>query len=262
MRHARLLVAAAILLFSAGFAAPLARGHGCAYPARVHVGFGFGYSPWWGYPAWGYGGYGGYGWWGGYPYPAYAPAYGSYAPTVGWADTDISPGKARVYLDGEYVGTADDFDGFPSYLTLEPGRHTIAFGMEGYKSISRSVNVHAGQVLSFDAKMQKGVTEGNDEIQLKPQHEEPPAAAPPAEQPPAGPGYIRVQVTPGDASVYLDGAFFANGDAMARLHGDIRLDAGTHTVEAVRPGYRTARRTVTLAPEERATVTLELEQDR
>ena len=256
MRRPRLLILLGLLMLSALAGAPQARGRGCAYPARVHVGFGFGFSPWWGYPAWGYGGWG-------YPYPAYAyaPAYPAYAPTVAWADTDIAPGKARVYLDGEYVGTADDFDGFPTYLSLEPGRHTVEFRLEGYRTMTRAVKVAAGSILNFDAKLEKGHEPPRADIEVGPDSQ-PQEPEPAREDPPEAPGYLKLRVTPPDASVYLDGKFFASGDTLARLHGDIRLEAGSHTLEASRPGYRTARRTFTIAPEEKSSISLEMEPER
>ena len=35
--------------------------------------------------------------------------------------TDVSPEEAQVFLDGKYIGTADDFDGMPDYLYLGAG---------------------------------------------------------------------------------------------------------------------------------------------
>jgi len=80
------------------------------------------------------GGWGwGWGWgWPGYYGPAYGPGY-VYGPAAQWAviDTDISPEEARVYLDGRYIGTADDFDGWPDYLYLRRGHYRIEFRMDG-----------------------------------------------------------------------------------------------------------------------------------
>ena len=256
MRRPRLLILLALLMLSSLAGAPQARGHhGCAFPVG-HVSIGFG-------PAWGWG-YGGYGWWG-YPWPAYGPAYypayPAYSPTVGFADTDISPGKAHVYLDGEYVGTVDDFDGFPSYLSLEPGQHTLEFRLDGYRTMSRTVRIAAGSLIRFDAKLEKGNEPPRADVEVAPESgpEEPEASR---EAPPEAPGYLKLRVMPPDASVYLDGKFFASGDTLARLHGDIRLEAGSHTLEASRPGYRTARRTFTVAPEQKSSISLEMEPDR
>ena len=69
----------------------------------------------WGYPGYGY--YGGSGWYGppawGYTsvYPAAGAAYGA-------LDLDVSPEGAQIYVDGNLVGVADDFDG---YAAAGPG---------------------------------------------------------------------------------------------------------------------------------------------
>ncbi len=271
MKRAWIAIAASVFLLAASVTTAQAGHYSCGYP---RYGFSFGYGPgWWGYGGYGYGGYGygGYGSWG-YPWPAYAPAvystYPSYPPDVGWADTDISPGKASVYLDGEYVGIADNFDGFPSYLSVKPGRHTIEFRHAGYRTMTRSVRVPEGVVLRFNADLERGPSEPHDSVTIQPdaypeqEQEESPGDDDSVAAPVDAPGYIKVRVTPPDASVYLDGEFFASGATMARLHGDIRLEPGSHTIEASRPGYRTARRTITLSPDERMTVVLEMDPER
>ena len=107
------------------------------------------------------GGWGGWGWgwgwpgWYGYPgYYGYGPAYG---PRSQWAviKTDISPEEAYAYLDGRYIGTADDFDGWPDYLYLGPGHYKIEFRLEGFQSITKEVDAKPGMYLDFKDKLQK-----------------------------------------------------------------------------------------------------------
>lgn len=43
----------------------------------------------------------------------------------GAVDMDIEPADAKVFVDGTYRGTADDFDGRPQCLHLRPGPHRI-----------------------------------------------------------------------------------------------------------------------------------------
>ena len=88
---------------------------------------------------WGWRGGWGWGWWG-WPYygPYYGPVYRHYGPYDSrppvWAaiDADVSPEEARVYLDGKYIGIADDFDGYPDYLYLRRGHYRLEFKLDGY----------------------------------------------------------------------------------------------------------------------------------
>src|SRR5881409_1844489 len=52
-----------------------------------------------------------------YPPPYYGPTY---IPEAAAIDTDIHPERAEIWLDGHYIGIADQFDGFPRYLKVSP----------------------------------------------------------------------------------------------------------------------------------------------
>ena len=71
-----------------------------------------------------------------------------------------------------------------------------------------------------------------------------------------------MKVSPADAAVYLDGAYFARADELARLRGAIPLVLGTHTVEVVRPGYESRKVDVEIAEGKPAELSLDLERNR
>jgi hypothetical protein len=104
----------------------------------------------WGYP-YGYYGYSPY-YYGGY----YRRPYGGY-PSPEWAaiDTDVSPESARVFLDGTYVGTADDFDGHPDFLYLKRGRYRIEFRLPGYEDQKIEIQARPGMKLRLDDDLRK-----------------------------------------------------------------------------------------------------------
>ncbi|MFQ5702180.1 MAG: PEGA domain-containing protein, partial [Acidobacteriota bacterium] len=168
-----------------------------------------------------------------------------------FVDTDVRPEDADVYLDGRYIGAADDYDGYPQYLRIEPGSHTITFTRRGRRTVTREFTAEAGELVSFDFRMQKGygtagpvgrvdsggpaASRDRDEpVEIRP----PPAEAPPSEDA----GFARLDIRPADASVYIDGEFYGSAARVAGLHGDLRLSAGRHVIEVVRPGYRAVRR--------------------
>ncbi len=104
--------------------------------------------------------YGGWRWgWGwGWGYPAdYAPyyPYGYARAEFAAVKTDVSPEEARVSLDGQYIGTADDFDGWPDDLYLKRGRYRLEFRLEGYETLTVDVDARPGQRLVIDNKLRK-----------------------------------------------------------------------------------------------------------
>jgi hypothetical protein len=147
MRNKLIWIAAALTLAvglpaSTASAAPHGGFHGGGR-TRVIIG---------GYWGWGWPGYYGY-----YGYPYGYPYYGGYRYGSSWGavKTDVEPEEARVYLDGQYIGTADDFDGWPDKLYLRPGRYKLEFRLNGYEPLTLNVRARAGATLEVDNKMQK-----------------------------------------------------------------------------------------------------------
>ena len=130
-------------------------GHGGYYGGyRGYYGWGWGWGWGWPYywssPYWyGYGPY-----YGGYYGSGYGGGYG-YGPAANWAvvDTDVSPESARVYLDGTYIGTADDFDGFPDYLYLRRGEYRLEFRLDGFETRTIGVEARPGTQIDVDEKL-------------------------------------------------------------------------------------------------------------
>lgn len=74
-------------------------------------------------------------------------------PAMGAIDTDIAPEEAAIYVDGRYVGTADDFDGWPEYLVLEPGEYRIDAYLEGYEPLIIEVLVRPGMKIRMNQRL-------------------------------------------------------------------------------------------------------------
>jgi hypothetical protein len=125
--------------------------------------YGYGYGSGYGYgPSWGWG-WGWRGWW--WPYgPAnvmydrpYSSGYGGGRGSgYGALDTDIWPGDAEVYVDGDKVGSVDDFDGFPSYLWLPRGTYDVVFYLPGFQTIARQYSIYDGLVIDVNDRMEHG----------------------------------------------------------------------------------------------------------
>jgi len=153
-------------------------------------------------------------------------------------ETDILPSRAEVVVDGQPVGYAKDFNGRWDELELPAGRHLIAFRHDGYRTLEVELEAAPGAMYRLDDQLVRG--EGTERRAL--------GARPPAEATAAAerPGRLSLRVQPPDAAVYLDGAYLGTGFELERLHGAIPLAAGAHRLEAVRPGFRSDSRSVTV----------------
>ena len=142
--------------------------HGGGWHGGGHYYGGHYYHGGWGYPYWGWGWgwpyYSSWGWGGPSVYvvggDGYADGYGDgyvdvAARTGRYAivKTDISPEEAQVFLDGKYIGTADDFDGMPDVLYLGPGKYHLEFRLPNYQSFATDLDVARGQQVHLDQKL-------------------------------------------------------------------------------------------------------------
>jgi hypothetical protein len=102
--------------------------------------WGWGWAPYW--SSWWWGGP-----WGGtsiYVAPGSVDS-GARSGRYAVVKTDVSPEEAQVYLDGKYIGTADDFDGYPDYLYLGPGTYHLEFRLPNYQPYVTDMEVTRGQ---------------------------------------------------------------------------------------------------------------------
>lgn len=103
--------------------------------------------------------YYGYGW--GHPGYGYRPPGGldpavARAQGLGAFDLDVKPRTAEVWVDGRYIGLARDFDGYPAFLWLEEGEHTIALSKPGFATWEQPVAIDAGRVSAMRLALAAG----------------------------------------------------------------------------------------------------------
>jgi len=120
----------------------------------MYGGWGWGWGWGWGYPYYAYGyPYYGYPAYAGYGYGGYGGGYGASNWTA--VKTDVSPEEAQVFLDGRFIGTADDFDGYPDYLYLQPGKYRLEFQLQGFETQSVDIDAHGGSQVKLDNHLKK-----------------------------------------------------------------------------------------------------------
>lgn len=251
--------------------------HGGGYYGAGHYSYG-----------WPYGG----GWWRS-PSVYVGPSYRySTLPAFAIVDTDVSPEAAEVWLDGVYIGTADDFDGYPDYLYLKPGSYRLEFRYQGYETYSINLDARSGQKVNLDKDMPELASRGKAEPfdparkpmpygRLFEPGGKPASLAPPrredgeeprnnsverqAEKTPLPPlaanqGSFRILALPDDAAVYLDDRLVGMAEELSANSRGVRAAAGPHTVTVARPGFKTKTLDVEAVAGKAVNVVVELEK--
>jgi hypothetical protein len=140
-----------------GYLAP-SYGYGYPYPAPYPAGAPYPGAPYPGapYPA-------GAPYPGTSPYPPSAPP-ANYPPSgtvqpnqadLGGVSFEISPSDAQVFVDGSYIGTVGQFTPSTQPLGLTPGRHHLELHLDGYRTMSFDVDIHAGEVIPYQGTMER-----------------------------------------------------------------------------------------------------------
>lgn len=158
-----------------------------------------------------------------YPYDPYWYRYPPTPPNWGYVDTDVEPEEAKVYLDGKYAGIADDYDGFPRYLSVPLGSHKIEFRMEGYETFTQEFYINPGQMITINFKMIKA--EKGKEL-------------PKAEEPAKEHGVISLELEPLSAEIFVDGKLAGTGEDLKNKGGEIEVSIGKHRLEFKKAGYK------------------------
>jgi hypothetical protein len=138
-------------------------GYGYGYYSPQYRGF-YGYSPYG--MGMGYGLYSGFGWspYFGDPYgDPYGGGYGygggsssSYGRgEQGNLKLKVKPRSAKVYVDGYFVGTVDEFDGAFQKLALNTGRHKVEVKADGYETAEFDVLINPLQTVTFQGDLKR-----------------------------------------------------------------------------------------------------------
>lgn len=85
--------------------------------------------------------------------PTAGPAAVNPAAGLGSLRLKIKPNKGQVFIDGNYVGTVDDFDGALQKLRLEQGSHRVEVRLLGYEPLVFDVEIRRGQQTVFEGQL-------------------------------------------------------------------------------------------------------------
>jgi hypothetical protein len=139
-------------------------------------------------------------------------------------DVNIQPKDAEISLDGVVVGTADQFDGYPRFLVVNPGNHEVQARKTGFHTYRVTVRVAPGQQVNLNKVMERG----HDMAQVSP-----PAETRPSPSVQMAPLKVNFEINNPDATVYVDGVFVGTAREIRRLHGPLVIDRSAKRITVV-----------------------------
>jgi len=67
-----------------------------------------------------------------------------------------TPSRAAVFVDNQFAGHVDEFDGVGKAMLLTPGRHTVRVALPGYLPFETVVDLRPHQKLKIQTELVKG----------------------------------------------------------------------------------------------------------
>lgn len=165
---------------------------------------------------------------------AILPASGR--PVIGAVDTDVNPDDAVVYWEGQPLGPADAFDGWPDHLYLPAGTHVLEFVLDGYEVFKVEVKVEPWQTVRIEKQLARVPPSAVREPPPA-QEENPPPLPPPPAAGTVGTARLALTVSPEIAVIYVNDRFLIHAEDLARIHSPLQIPAGTITLFCYAPGY-------------------------
>ena len=76
-----------------------------------------------------------------------------------------TPSRAAVFVDGQYAGHVDEFDGVGKAMLLTPGQHRLRIALPGYLPFDTMVDLRPQQKLKIQTDLEKGsITEAGSQV--------------------------------------------------------------------------------------------------
>ena len=157
---------------------------------------------------------------------------------------DVSPADAWVFVDAQYAGSVDDFNGAFHHLALAGGPHLVVIRKAGFTPLAIEVAVFPGQSVTLTRTMQRASNSDTLDPVVAPSFEE--GAFLPATD--GASGDVRLDVKPKDAEVYADGFYVGTVDDFNGSQHLI-LTQGQHHLALKRDGYEGQDQTLTIDSE-------------
>src|ERR1700693_4278208 len=77
----------------------------------------------------------------------------------------VTPSRAVVFVDGQYAGHVNEFDGVGKAMLLTPGQHRLRISLPGYLPFDTMVDLRPQQKLKIQTDLVKGsITEAGSQV--------------------------------------------------------------------------------------------------
>jgi hypothetical protein len=163
--------------------------------------------------------------------PATTHAQNNVMGAVQFQTSQKAERSAGVWIDGRYVGFISELRGYDKVMLL-PGPHNIQIRQAGYTDFAQNVDVQPGTKIKVRVAMQK-----DPQVQYA-----------------KNPAVLKLEVTPMEAGVFLDGAFAGYGQEFQGVGRAMLVNPGTHRIKFVLPGYQDFEAQVELLPKQKSTI--------
>ena len=169
----------------------------------------------------------------------------------------VTPKQTEIYIDNQFVGTVDDFDGIFQRLRIPPGAHDVTLYLDGYRTVHQ--RIYTQPTGTFRLRYTMVALAAGETADPRPVAPGPlagvpgPAPGPPRAGAPLPPnattagGTISIRVQPANAEVLIDGERW-EGPQRADDRLDVQVSAGSHHIEVRHDGYRTYQTDITVPP--------------
>ncbi len=141
---------------------------------------------------------------------------------TGYLKTKVDPGRAGVFVDGKYVGPAENFGGSRKYA-LPAGEHEIRLSEPRYKEVVTKVTIEPGKTTVLADKMNwaAGYWFPSEGVWAPLPYAKPPF------------GCLRTISSDKFAAVYANGRFMGHAGEFNNRTQGLLLNPGEYTIQVV-----------------------------
>jgi len=193
--------------------------------------------------------------------------YGNYSIVL-----KVNPDDAHVLLNGRFVGEAYEFSTQASALKLRSARNELVIKKEGFIEEEIDLDKYSMRKITIRLNLKNDMQVRRKPVaknKIPPPHtkSEKYEVVKERDVPKGGSESVPVkvfsrlilEVTPSEASIYVDGEFWGIAPVKGIIN-NFNLRKGKHTIEVLKPGFKSARRTVDVKGSKGFKVKIKLEK--